>query len=64
MTKDRAQTLNPRTDMWVKVDTTTGLIIGMKKDGKPYKNIQTVDEYLGLCPDKRISGKRLAGEQE
>jgi hypothetical protein len=36
----RVQVLNPRTDRWVKLDTTTGRIIDQKKSYGPYKGIK------------------------
>lgn len=35
----RVQVLNPRTDKWVKLDTTTGRILNQKKTRGPYKGI-------------------------
>lgn len=37
--KGRVQALNPKTGRWVKIDTTTGCIIGRKKSEGAYKNI-------------------------
>jgi hypothetical protein len=36
----RVQVLNPRTDRWVKLDTTTGRILDHKKSSGPYKGIK------------------------
>jgi hypothetical protein len=38
--KDRSQTLNPKTDQWVKRDTTTGQFMDVKSDGKPFKGVR------------------------
>lgn len=37
--KGRKQAFNPKTEKWVKIDTTTGKFIGVKKDGEPYKGV-------------------------
>lgn len=37
--KDRTQVLNPVTQRWVKVDTTTGRIVDHKKSPGPYKGV-------------------------
>jgi len=31
---------NSKTGKWVKIDTETGKIIGVKKDGEPYKGVR------------------------
>jgi hypothetical protein len=38
--KDRSQTYNPKTDQWVKRDTTTGQFMDVKEDGKPFKGVR------------------------
>jgi hypothetical protein len=38
--KDRSQTLNPKTDQWVKRDATTGQFMDVKSDGKPFKGVR------------------------
>jgi hypothetical protein len=38
--RDRSQTHNPRTDQWVKRDTTTGRFIDQKADDKPFKGVR------------------------
>jgi len=35
--RERSQTLNPKTDNWVKRDTHTGRFLDVKQDGKPLK---------------------------
>lgn len=40
--KDRSQTYNPKTDQWVKRDTTTGKFIDVKADGTSYKGVRVV----------------------
>lgn len=37
--KGRKQVFNPKTEKWVKIDTTTGKFVGVKKDGEPYKGV-------------------------
>jgi hypothetical protein len=37
---DRSQTHNPKTDQWVKRDTTTGKFMDVKSDGKPFKGVR------------------------
>jgi len=37
---DRSQTFNPKTETWVKRDTTTGRFIDRKEDGKPFKGVR------------------------
>jgi hypothetical protein len=38
--RDRSQTQNPKTDQWVKRDTTTGRFIDVKQDGTPFKGVR------------------------
>jgi hypothetical protein len=38
--KDRSQTFNPKTDQWVKRDTTTGKFMDVKADGEPFKGVR------------------------
>jgi hypothetical protein len=38
--KDRSQTFNPKTDQWVKRDTTTGKFMDIKADGEPFKGVR------------------------
>jgi V8-like Glu-specific endopeptidase len=38
--KGRSQTHNPKTDQWVKRDTTTGQFMDVKADGKPFKGVR------------------------
>ncbi len=37
--KDRSQTFNPKTQQYVKRDTTTGRFIDVKQDGSPFKGV-------------------------
>ena len=37
---NRVQALNPVTKRWVKIDTSTGKIIGHKSSSTPYKNVR------------------------
>ncbi|EHO12584.1 hypothetical protein [Myroides odoratimimus] len=37
--KDRSQTFNPRTQQYVKRDTTTGRFMDVKQDGTPFKGV-------------------------
>ena len=37
---DRSQVLNPKTDQFVKRDTTTGKFIDFKQDGQPFKGVR------------------------
>lgn len=37
---DRSQTYNPKTQHWVKRDTTTGRFLDGKSDEKPFKGIR------------------------
>jgi hypothetical protein len=36
----RTQTYNPKTDTWVKRDTSTGRFMDQKQDGKPFKGVR------------------------
>lgn len=47
--KGRSQTVNPKTGLYVKRDTSTGEFIGVKIDGKPSKGI-TKEEIKKLAP--------------
>lgn len=38
--KDRSQTLNPKTNRWVKRDTNTGRFMDGKADDKPFKGVR------------------------
>lgn len=37
--RDRSQTLNPRTEQWIKRDDDTGRF-NVKQDGKPFKGVR------------------------
>ncbi|TWF39588.1 hypothetical protein FHW36_10525 [Chitinophaga polysaccharea] len=37
--KERTQTYNPKTEVWIKRDTNTGRFIDGKSDGKPFKGV-------------------------
>lgn len=37
--KDRSQTFNPKTQQYVKRDTTTGQFMDVKQDGTPFKGV-------------------------
>lgn len=37
--KDRSQTFNPKTQQYVKRDTTTGRFMDVKQDGTPFKGV-------------------------
>lgn len=37
--KERSQTFNPKTETWVKRDTTTGKFMDVKSDDKPFKGV-------------------------
>jgi len=37
---DRSQVLNPKTEQFVKRDTTTGKFIAVKQDGTPFKGVK------------------------
>ena len=39
----RVQLYNPKSKMWVKVDRAKGVIVGSKRDGKPWKNVPFTD---------------------
>lgn len=38
--KERSQTHNPKTDQWIKRDSTTGKFMDVKEDGKPFKGVR------------------------
>lgn len=38
--RQRSQTHNPKTDTWVKRNTTTGRFMDMKSDSKPFKGVR------------------------
>jgi hypothetical protein len=38
--KERSQTYNPKTEIWVKRDTNTGRFIDGKADDKPFKGVR------------------------
>jgi len=38
--RERSQTLNPRTDQYVKRDTNTGRFMDVKSDGTPFKGVR------------------------
>ena len=38
--KHRSQTLNPKTNEWVKRDTESGRFLDVKEDGKPFKGVR------------------------
>ncbi len=38
--RERYQVYNPRIGKWVKYDSRTGRIVGVKKDGLPYKGVR------------------------
>jgi hypothetical protein len=38
--RDRAQTKNPRTGLWVKRDSKTGRFLDVKSDGTPFKGVR------------------------
>ena len=38
--KDRAQTFNPKTEQWVKRDSSTGKFMDVKNDGTPFKGVR------------------------
>ena len=40
--KNRVQALNPVTQRYVKIDTTTGRIMSQKKDTDPFKGVRVV----------------------
>lgn len=37
--RDRSQTYNPKTEIWVKRDSDTGKFMDVKSDGKPFKGV-------------------------
>ena len=47
--KKRTQSINPKTGLYVKRDTSTGKFVGAKKDGKPYKGV-TKTEIKKMSP--------------
>lgn len=38
--RQRSQTYNPKTELWVKRDTETGGFMDVKKDGTPFKGVR------------------------
>jgi len=38
--RDRSQTYNPKTEKWVKRDTTTGRFMDVKQDGEKFKGVR------------------------
>lgn len=38
--RSRSQTLNPKTNQWVKRDATTGEFMDVKQDGTPFKGVR------------------------
>lgn len=38
--RSRSQTLNPKTNQWVKRDATTGQFMDVKQDGTPFKGVR------------------------
>ena len=38
--KQRSQVYNPKTEQWVKRDTTTGLFMDVNKNGQPHKGVR------------------------
>lgn len=38
--RDRSQTFNPRTEQFVKRDTSTGRFMDVKSDGAPFKGVR------------------------
>lgn len=38
--RGRSQTQNPKTEQWVKRDSSTGKFIDVKQDGKPFKGVR------------------------
>lgn len=38
--RGRSQTLNPKTNQWVKRDATTGQFMDVKQDGTPFKGVR------------------------
>ena len=37
--RDRSQTFNPKTEQWVKRDTSTGRFMDVKQDGTPFNGV-------------------------
>ena len=40
MVRNRSQTYNPKTELWVKRDSKTGLFMDVKQDGEPFKGVR------------------------
>lgn len=40
--KSRKQVYNPKIEKWVKINTETGKIMAVKKDGKKFKSVRKV----------------------
>lgn len=40
MVRERSQTYNPKTEQFVKRDTTTGRFMDVKQDGTPFKGVR------------------------
>ena len=38
--KGRSQTINPKTEQWIKRDSETGRFMDVKKDGTPFKGVR------------------------
>ena len=38
--RGRSQTYNPKTEQWVKRDTSTGRFMDVKQDGTPFKGVR------------------------
>ncbi len=38
--RDRSQTLNPKTNQWVKRDAESGKFMDVKQDGTPFKGVR------------------------
>lgn len=38
--RDRSQTYNPQTKLWIKRDTNTGRFMDNKQDGTPFKGVR------------------------
>jgi len=45
MYKNRGQKFNQMFKRWVKLDTETGMILSVKCDKKPYKNVEILPDY-------------------
>ena len=50
---ERVQVRNPIIDRWVKLDTRTGRIVGVKKSPGPYKNVPVYNGVGGTAPVNR-----------